>query len=192
MFDKGLGVEACSPVVACSLGPDQFDDLEVRSLLDSSAAANTRRGTRLVPYPSGLRPCASADPPPPQLWHDTQLGTDCELVMATDGKTRCLPPISDLAVSDGGYADPECKTPFVTSDAFAPASPTSPTIVAVLDESSRCTETVVAYRAEPRSHVTTFEKQGTDCVASPDGPVDGLALVPIAPTEFVGADLVTE
>lgn len=73
---------------------------------DVTAAPKFVGGARLRP-----RVLLGADGSREQLgWHDTQLDTECSYRLATDGVSRCLPPVRERA-----YLDPSCTQLVVRS-----------------------------------------------------------------------------
>lgn len=156
----------------------------------SDPLADYRSGTRIkmqvLTTPDGAKQFSG--------WFDTQRNEPCVFQTASDGVTRCLPPLIALVFdgADGSYVDAACSQP---AEEFSAASLCSTVkYIFVFRSTGACPS--VGPRVLPAMQLTArFVKSGTACTATPiptGSIVYGVSGPEVPPSSFQSATLAVE
>lgn len=96
-------------------------------------------------------------------WHDMTLDIDCQMVKATDGKSRCLPFPDSWAHLDPYFADATCQTPIIVLTACGQA----PRFVQRSSSSVQCADPRLGYSEVGAEYIGTdtyWKNANSQCV----------------------------
>jgi hypothetical protein len=118
-------------------------------------------------------------------FHDTMRNENCVFRVALDGRERCLP---DAALSVGTYSDAQCTQPILVSTCSTmPPYFLHPTSNACPDQAQYAIYQVTGFTTAA-NHYVGAPNGSCAQVPTPPGMSIWISTMPLAPSEFVGAD----
>lgn len=184
-----------TPPLEADAAPDVFVYRSIDAVVFEDPRPPTGELATAPPFMSGTRIAVRVreiDGAPPQFvsLHDTKLGIDCEVALASDLRLRCLPVPLWIPQEATAFLDPECGRRLLVPPSF-PLLP-SGTLGTAQTRGQPCV--LDAYRARRVDNLQQYWREyrsvdgGSVQTCRPTSSFSGTVLDRLPPTDFVAAD----